>query len=62
MVSTRLLFQVTGSFLEHRHKKEENVLMTIFKNIKSRQEKLELFFQIMFFIRYLRRNLSLIEL
>ena len=51
VVSTRLFFQVTGSFLEHRHKKEENVLMTIFRNIKSRHDKLKLFFQIIFFYK-----------
>ena len=62
VVSTRLFFHVTVSSLEHRHKKQENVLMTIFRNTKGRHEKLEVFFQIVFFMKYLRRSLYLIEL
>ena len=52
----------TVSPWEHSHKKQENVIMTIFRNKKSRYEKLEAFFQIMFFIKYLRGSLSLVEL
>ena len=36
--------------------------MTMFRNIKSRNEELEVFFQIIFFIKYLKRSLSLVEL
>ena len=34
----------------------------MFRNAKAKREKLEVFFQIIFFIKYLRRGLLLVEL
>ena len=43
-------FNVTASSLEHGHKKQKNILMTMFRNTQSRHEKLEVFFQNKFFL------------
>ena len=54
------ILMLQQSSLEHSNKKQKNVLKTMFRKTKSRYEELEVFFQIISLIRYLR-SLSLKE-
>ena len=55
------ILMLQQSSLEQSNKKQKNVLKTMFRKTKSRYEELEVFFQIISLIRYLRRSLSLKE-